>query len=101
MGVAAVAAGEENEERENVTDSINPNDYVRVKLTEAGKRLIVKGIDAANDMLRARKQDTMRFSVPKWDEDGWIRGQFHSLMSYFGESWKLGNDAPFSEMEKA
>lgn len=80
--------------------SINPNDTVRMKLTETGKRLIVADIDRANDTLRTRPSVTCRFSVPKWDSDGWVTGQLHILLSHFGDCWGLGSQMPFTEMEK-
>lgn len=80
--------------------SINPNDTVRVRLTETGKRLIVADIDQINDSLRKRGS-ICRISVPKWDNDGWIAEQFHVLMARFGGHWSLGQELPFTEMEKA
>jgi len=80
-------------------DSINPNDTVRVKLTETGKRLIVADIDDINGRLRERGS-ICRIPVPRWDSDGWVSDQFHSLMSRFDGQWGLGGELPFTHMEK-
>ena len=81
--------------------SINPNDYVRIKLTEYGKRLIVEHIDQFNDDIRKRPGVLFRAKVPKWDDDGYLRDQFHTLMGYFGNCWGLGSHLPFTELEAA
>ncbi len=79
---------------------INPNDRVRVKLTEHGKRLIVAHIDRLNDSVRKRRPDgTLRFKVPEWDTDGWLNEQFHSLMGMLGDCWSLGCELPFTELK--
>jgi hypothetical protein len=81
--------------------TINPNDYVRVRLTEAGKRLLVRSTDELNEWLKKRgPQCTYRAKVPEWDKDGWIRDQFHSIMGHFGDCWKLGSELPFTELEE-
>lgn len=81
--------------------SINPNDRVRVRLTEAGKRLIVDHVDHMNEWLQKRgPKCTFRAKVPEWDSDGWINEQFHTLMGYFGDCWSLGSEMPFTEMKR-
>ena len=69
--------------------TINPNDTVRVKLTNTGKRLIVADIDDVNDRLRKRGS-ICRIRVPEWDSDGWVTEQFHCLMGRFDGHWGLG-----------
>lgn len=81
--------------------NINPNDFVRIKLTEEGKRLIVKHIDETNHWLQQRgPQCTFRAKVPEWDADGWLKGQFHDLMGMFDGCWRIGHDLPFSELKE-
>ena len=80
-------------------NTINPNDTVRVKLTEAGKRLIVADIVDVNDRLRKRGS-ICRIPVPKWDGDGWITESFHTLMGRLDGHWGLGQELPFTELEK-
>jgi hypothetical protein len=80
--------------------SISPNDFVRVKLTEAGKQLLVRSTDELNECLKQRgPQCTFRARVPEWDRDGWLKDQFHSIMGHFGDCWRLGSQMPFIEME--
>lgn len=83
-----------------MTPSINPNDRVRVKLTETGKTLIVQQIDQLNLSLSKRPHVKWRAKVPEWDDDGWISGQFHVLMHYFDGCWSLGQELPFTELKK-
>lgn len=80
--------------------TINPNDTVRIKLTAFGKRLIVQRTDALNDSIRSRGPAvTYRATVPKWDSDGWLSGQFWDLMGNFDGAWSAGQELPFSELE--
>lgn len=83
-----------------MTDSINPNDTVRVKLTEAGKRLLVEDVDQANDTLRKKDRCLFRVKVPEWDDDGWCRGHFHEFLRILGPHFKMGREMPFTELEK-
>lgn len=78
---------------------MNPNDTVRVKLTLHGKELIIAHINALNDKQK-RGSGSTRYVVPPWDGSGWIEGQFHLLMSYFGDCWYAGAELPFTELEK-
>lgn len=78
---------------------MNPNDTVRIKLTETGKRMMVEATDALNDSIRKRGAIIWRAKVPEWDADGWTRGQFHTLMTYFDGAWSLGGQMPFTELE--
>ena len=80
--------------------TINHNDFVRVRLTDHGKRLLVAAADRINDDLRTRPLVIFRARVPDWDKDGWIRGQFHSIMGDLGECWGASNHLPFTELEK-
>jgi hypothetical protein len=81
--------------------SINPNDVVMVKLTTQGKKYIVDSIDRENDDIRKNRSGClMRFNVPEWDGDGWITGQMHTILGYFGDCWHLSLDMPFTELKK-
>jgi hypothetical protein len=64
--------------------AFTPNDFVRVKPTEAGWRAIRKYYESIN-----RGQ-------PIPDKDGYIKGQFWSIMQYF--EWKMGRDNNFEDM---
>jgi hypothetical protein len=78
---------------------INPNDRVRVRLTEHGKRLIVKSVDEFNEHMRTTTSATFRQSVPQWDSDGYLNGQFHVIMGLLGDCWSGVGELPFTEMK--
>lgn len=82
---------------------IGCNDFVRVKLTRAGRRAIVDHNDRFNDHIRRNRPDaTFRAEFPKEDAEGCIRGQFWTIMSYFeNEKWSLGGELFFEWMEPA
>ncbi len=81
--------------------TINPNDFVRVRLTDHGKRLLVASVDRMNDELRKQSPNAVyRAKVPEWDRDGWIQTQFHSIMDDLGNCWFAGSQIPFTELEK-
>lgn len=76
---------------------MSPNDYVRVKLTEAGKRALVANDDLINGDMRERGL-IHRFHT-KWDADGWIREQYWGIMAKLNWDWRVGGEMPFTEME--
>ena len=60
------------------------NDYVRVKLTPHGRRVLVRHVDGFNDNLRAKYPNaTYRLSVPQTDANDCMRDQLWVIMSYF------------------
>ena len=76
---------------------MTPNDTVEIKPTEAGWHEIVRFVDETNDRLRQYQNLRHRMSVPKPDEDGYIRGQFWHLMQFF--DWTRGiGDIHFYDM---
>ena len=81
-------------------DSINPNDIVRVKLTETGKLLLVEDVDQANDNLRQKTHCLFRVKVPEWDGEGWCCGHFHEFLHILGPHFTMGREMPFTELEK-
>ena len=79
---------------------MTPNDIVRIKPTDDGWRVIIKHVDALNDDLRKNHPNiTYRAPVPIADAEGYIRGQFWSLMAYFDWSRGIGTDCPFHDMQ--
>ena len=82
-----------------MSTSINPNDTVRIKLTAEGKRQIVAADDAFNEHMRKNHPLATYRAHSKWDNDGWIEGQFWTLMQHF--KWDgIGGFVPFTEMVK-
>ncbi len=79
--------------------TINPNDYVRVRLTDRGRSLILAGVDEFNHEMKLRNI-ALRVSPPTEDADGWAREQFWSLMRALGDCWSGCGDLPFTELEK-
>jgi hypothetical protein len=79
-----------------------PNDNVKVKLTDHGKKLIVDYVDAFNERMKTDMPSaTFRLSVPKWGIDGVWEAQFHTVMDYFDGCWKAGCKLPFEWVTKS
>jgi hypothetical protein len=77
---------------------VTPNDFVRIKPTEAGWKAIQASVDESNAYMQGWEPHTaFRFELPVADSDGYIRNQFWALMVYF--DWALGSDAPFSDLQ--
>lgn len=70
----------------------NVNEYVRVKLTERGRQIL---LDEAAEFRREHPQVKSPHSLPKEDEEGWSKWQMWSLMQHFGPHIHLGFDPPF------
>jgi hypothetical protein len=77
--------------------AFTPNDFVRVKPTEAGWKAIRKHYDNLNKgfSLRGVAQPQF-FKVPIPDKDGYIKDQFWCVMQYF--EWSIGRDNNFEDM---
>jgi hypothetical protein len=79
---------------------MNPNDIVEIKPTDGGWQEIIKYVDETNDRLRQKyPRIRHRMSVPTADAEGYIRGQFWSLMQFF--DWTgghAGRDIHFSDL---
>lgn len=85
-----------------MSDRITTNDYIRVKLTEHGKRAMVRHVDAFNDHMRTRYPSSIfRAPIPKLDDQGCLREQFWCVMSYFEGEHRAGHEACFEWMEAA
>ena len=79
---------------------MNPNDIVLIKPTDEGWLEIIKYVDETNERLRQYERLRNRMSVPVPDADGYIRGQFWSLMQFF--DWTgchAGRDIHFYDMK--
>ena len=79
---------------------ISPNDTVRVKLTDTGKRLLVSECDRINDELRSHPRCLSRSRVQSWDADGWCTDQLHVFLSVLGPHFHMGAEMPFTHLEK-
>ena len=78
---------------------MTPNDIVYIKPTEGGWREIVAYVDNFNDHIRTTHPGSLyRIHVPVADKDGYIKGQFRSLMQYFNWSVGCGSDIHFHDL---
>lgn len=75
------------------TVPFNVNDYVRVKLTPHGHRIVRERFRKLNAMLPMTAD--LKFTPPKEDAEGWSRWQMWSLMQTFGEHMLLAGPNPF------
>ena len=76
---------------------MNPNDRVKVKPTKSGWQEIIAYVNAWNESIKHRYDYQMR--MPTTDKDGYITGQFWSLMVYFDWKKTTGSELPFSDMQ--
>jgi|LGOV01.1.fsa_nt_gb hypothetical protein len=72
--------------------SFNVNHYVRVKLTEEGRRLLIK---RHHDLMCAVSVEPWPYDPPKEDADGWSKWQTHNLMEALGSACVMGRPVPF------
>lgn len=68
----------------------NINFYVRVKLTDEGRRIHRENWDKLFSL-----KPGFEYRPPKEDEDGWSKFQLWELMREFGESVGCGMECPF------
>jgi len=68
----------------------NVNDYVKVKLTEAG----INELRNQHEELKKRGYEG-DFKTPEVDENGYTKYQLHYLMNLFGHLMHLGFCVPF------
>ena len=72
---------------------VNPNDYVWVRLTDAGLKFYR---DDATEWNKKHPQCGRR-NYPDL-ENGWYKTQFWHLMNLFGNTFSLGGSFPFMDM---
>lgn len=79
---------------------MNINDYVKVKLTETGKKLLQGYIaDFNNNMIENYYHSTFKLSMPIMNDDN-LETQLWVLLSYFPNNiYTLGCEPPFTEIE--
>ena len=71
----------------------NVNEYVRVKLTERGKKCLRENYDKLAQAWGGKL--TFQFRLPEEDADGWSRWQMWSLMQDLGPHISIGSEPPF------
>lgn len=69
----------------------NVNNYVKIKLNERGKEILLKEWEAMPESYRSRYP----FKSPKEDEEGWSKWQLWNVMETFGPHIFLGCVNPF------
>lgn len=72
-------------------EEFNINDYVSVKLNDAGREILRQDHEAFRRMV----PNTRAFVPPEEDEDGFSRFQLWDLMHKFGPHISLGRIPPF------
>jgi len=78
-----------------MTKPIFINDTVRVRLTDHGRNIFRRQIEAIN-----LKSPRARLATAKQeDADGWSRWQLWDLMETFGQFVGLGRESPFTEIQ--
>lgn len=75
----------------------NVNDYVEVKLTDAGLKILEAQHNALLNNLTPEGRETIGdFKIPETNEEGYTRFQFWQLMQAFGNYMYMGNtNIPF------
>ena len=72
----------------------NVNDFVRVKLTDVGRKAHRAWHDRLFAHLPKEKRDEW-YRAPEEDEDGWSRWQMWNLMQEVGWACSLSDKPPF------
>ncbi len=74
----------------------NINHHVKVKLTDAGIRILKEQHDQMDREIQERGGKGLGIFTVTKDEQGYTRFQLWKLMNIFGESLTMGNnDVPF------
>ena len=77
------------------TVTINLNDIVKVKLTDAGKDIFYHQYDDLNNVIRLRGGKPLVARMPKVDADGYTEFQLHVLMELYGPHIAMWKQLPF------
>ncbi len=77
-----------------------PHDLVYVKLTIAGRHIILAAVDAENETLKKHPRCTVRASMPTETQDGVIAARLWEVLQWFGPHASIGKDVPFEWIEK-
>lgn len=75
--------------------TFNLNHYVRVKLTDEGRKIHKARHLALLEMAGAFGGKGWEYTPPKEDENGWSKWQMHNLMESFGAYCVMGRPVPF------
>lgn len=77
------------------TITINLNDIVKVKLTDAGKNIYYHQNDELNEAIRQRGGRPVEAHMPTVDDDGYTSFQLHTLMEIYGPHIAMWKALPF------
>lgn len=74
----------------------NINNYVQIRLTEAGRDILYKQHLQLQKYIQQKNLNyaTVPFKINE-DSQGWSRWQFHTLISKFGAAISLSQQPPF------
>lgn len=73
----------------------NINEYVKVKLNQSGKDILIKQREELNKTYQSKGLEGFGPYEFKEDENGYVKFQFHELMRTFGHHIPLGFNPPF------
>ena len=76
----------------NPTIKFNVNDYVLVRLTDAGRAELRRQHE---EFLKNFASTDMPYREPKEDVSGWSKWQLHKLMNELGAMCTMTSDPPF------
>ena len=74
----------------------NANNYVRVRLTDAGREAHRKNYDALMTMMPEKAKRAMEYHAPIEDAEGWSSWQLWHLMREMGPWIRMNGPEPFS-----
>lgn len=75
--------------------NFNINDYVKVKLTEKGKRIYYHQFDDMNEVIQQINGNLIKPPELSYDDDGYVELQMWHLMEIFGRYLYNECDIPF------
>jgi hypothetical protein len=73
----------------------NCNDYVKVRLTDEGRRIHRANYEALVSSMPPLARENVPYIEPKEDADGWSQWQLWELMSQFGPWMRMAYNNPF------
>ncbi|PAD85069.1 hypothetical protein CHH57_01800 [Niallia circulans] len=74
---------------------VNMNEYVKVKLTDYGIKILKEQHETLNEKIKTRGGIGIGDFKVDIDEDGYTKFQLWSLMNHFGHTTTITSDIPF------
>jgi hypothetical protein len=74
---------------------MNINQYVKVRLTEKGKEILLNDHNRIDQQLKESGAKGLGTFILKLDKDGYYKDQLWNIMSVFGDYMLMGTDLPF------